>query len=126
MAEKHFDMKRINTLLHYEKIPGFVMTAEQRKYLDDYRNELAVRPAFKKKDLKGAKVFGSRFPMKGEESDEVLVSLASEATKEPESAIDEIADMIAKKADEAPKTKKKSSKKTVKKVVKEVEAVESI
>ena len=57
MKEKrYFDPARITTLLHYEQIPNFVMTKEQKQYLEDWRREALNRPSFAKQKAQEAVV----------------------------------------------------------------------
>ncbi len=46
MEKRRFDPARIARLLHYEKIPKYIMTDEQKKYLEDWRREALNRPTF--------------------------------------------------------------------------------
>lgn len=65
MQEQKFDPQRIATLLHYEKIPNFVMNDEQAAYLARYREFLAQSLEISDDDAEKASIFDSKAAPKG-------------------------------------------------------------
>ena len=102
--EKVYDMNRINTLLHYEKIPSFTMTKEQKEYLAGYRAQVEARtPVVVKEDteIKIRKPLSRELEeVKNEEIVNAVAELVEEATKNTKKK----------------KTRKKSTKKNAEKV----------
>lgn len=113
-SEKVYDMNRINTLLRYEKIPAYVMTAEQKAYLAGYRAQLESRKPVVVEEIDEVKV---RKPIVDE------LEAIEEPTKEEKAVDEKVADLVKEVTNEEKKTRKKSTKKS-KKNKKTEEAVE--
>lgn len=116
--KKVYDMNRINTLLHYEKIPAFTMTKEQKAYLEGYRAQLAESKPVEVEKIETVTVeapkIGGIAGLPDKEADAKIDAILADVKKE----LAEQAKEIKAKKQNIKKTKKTTTRKTTKKTKK--------